>query len=291
MQVSPGTIPAGYCPTSEQNRLNLYASLLSITFPLTAGLFNFGNVVPIPDQQGLPWVRTNSDGTLDKLYVYANGAWLAPHPVPPSSPILFAYNGGSGGIASYDGGDGGAISSITTDSGPMWQIATTDGQAPATDGSNVIGYGQFLLGQSAAYPQGAAGGEINHTLLLPELPAASVAFGPGFRGNGTLFQFGVAGAGSITLMSSSTSSQNVNVTSTGAWQIVDALNAESGPGTVTIAQIQQSGSTSFFQTEYPTVLGATSLSGNFEWSHQLVNTGSPQTSNLTGSYIETILNF
>lgn len=167
MQVIPGIIPAGYCPSSEQNRLNLYASLLSITFPLTAGTFNYGNTVPVPDQQSFPWIRTNSDGTPDGLYVYANGAWIRPHPVPPNSPIIFAYNGTLGSIATYDGGEVGSVS--TADSGPMWAPATTDGNAPAGDGSNVIGYGQFLVGQSANFPQGSTGGEASHTMILSEL--------------------------------------------------------------------------------------------------------------------------
>lgn len=168
MQVTPGTIPTGFCPSSEQQRFNLYASLLSVTFPLSASLFNFGNTVPIPDQQSFPWIRTNSDGTLDGLYVYANGSWVRPHSIPANSPVLFPYNGSLASIDTYDGGESGAV---TSDSGPMWKVATNDGAAPASDGSNVIAYGQMLVGYSTDFPQGASGGEINHTLVLPEIPA------------------------------------------------------------------------------------------------------------------------
>lgn len=169
MQVAVGDIPAGTCPATLQAMLNLFGSKLSITFPLSAAVFNYGNSVPIPDQQSFPWIRLNADGTPDGLYVYANGAWVRPHPVPPNSPILFPYNGSLASIATYDGGEGSSTTPVTDDSGPMWAPSTTDGLPPASDGSNVVAYGRMLLGQSAAYPQGATGGEYSHTQTPNEM--------------------------------------------------------------------------------------------------------------------------
>ena len=52
--------------------------------PGNYSLYNFGNTVPAVEDQDRPWLRTNADGSPDRLYVYFNGKWVAPHPVPAS---------------------------------------------------------------------------------------------------------------------------------------------------------------------------------------------------------------
>lgn len=173
MQVTPGQLPPGVCPQSLQQQFNLFAANLAITFPLSAGIYNYGNTTPEPDYQSFPWFRLNSDGTPDRWYVYANGSWVAPHPVPPNSPILFPYNGTLASLVSYDGGESSTSTtqpSTSDDTGQMWSVATTDGNFPNSTFSNVIGYGQFLLGQSATYAQGATGGQMAATLTFDQIP-------------------------------------------------------------------------------------------------------------------------
>lgn len=164
MQVVPGTLPQGFCPTSEQNRFNTYAQLLTITFPLTATAVNYGSTTPTSDQQALPWYRLNGDGTPDNWYVYANGAWIRPHPIPPNSPALQFYTGSFGSIDSYDGGESG---NPTSDSGPMWQVF---GQASDISTDYGTMGGRIPIGASADFPLGSTGGSIQHTFVLNEIP-------------------------------------------------------------------------------------------------------------------------
>ena len=174
MQVTPGSLPQGFCPTSLQNEFNTFAQFLTVTFPLTATAVNYGATTPAADQQALPWYRLNNDGTPDNWYVYANGMWIRPHPIPAQSPILFFYTGTFASIDTYDGGAAGAI---TSTAGPMWQVV---GQASdvATDYGTMGG--RMPVGVSADFAPGATGGEINHTLILSEITAHShPAFGGG----------------------------------------------------------------------------------------------------------------
>jgi hypothetical protein len=152
MQVTPGTLGPGFCPTSEQVRLNAYAAALAITFPLGLGNFSFGNTTPPPDMQGFPWFRLNADGSPDKWYSYFNGAWVTPHPIAANDPAAIRFFQGSyASIASYDGGDTNPVGSA---SGPMWQVVgqTTGG---ATDYGSMGGL--VPIGVSANFAQGATG--------------------------------------------------------------------------------------------------------------------------------------
>ena len=166
MQVVPGPLPVGFCPTSEQNRLNIYAQTLGVFFPL--GLFNgsYGNTVPAADMRSYPWFRLNSDGTPDRWYAYANGSWVAPNPVPANWPCPQFYNGSYASISTLDGGDG--PGPITSDSGAMWQVIgqTTD---VITDYGSMGG--RMPVGASADFAQGSTAGEILHVLVQAELPA------------------------------------------------------------------------------------------------------------------------
>lgn len=180
----------GYCPTSEQDRLNVYASLIAATFPLSAGIINYGNSTPLPDYQSFPWIRLNPDGTLDGTYAYANGSWTRPHPVPANSPILFAWNDVAANIATFDGGE---VASVSSNTGPMWQISTVDSLPPAADGSNVIAWGEMLIGQSTTYAQGSEGGVAQVTLDLTQIPPH---VHPPLAGSGTAFATRGAATGS-----------------------------------------------------------------------------------------------
>jgi hypothetical protein len=152
MQVTPGTLTPGFCPTSEQVRLNAFAAALAVTFPL--GLFNgsFGNPTPAPDMQSFPWYRLNSDGSPDRWYTYFDGAWVAPHPVAANDTAAIRFFQGSyASIGTYDGGD---TNSPGFASGPMWQVIgqTTGG---ATDYGSMGGL--VPIGVSANFAQGATG--------------------------------------------------------------------------------------------------------------------------------------
>lgn len=152
MQVTPGELPIGFCPSSEQQRLNTYASALAVTFPLGLGNFTQGNAAPPVDMQGFPWFRYNADGSPDRWYVYFNGSWVSPNPVAAQDAAAIRFHPGPyGAIATYDGGD-----TLTPGpaAGPMWQVI---GQT--TGGSTDYGTygGTTLVGVNAVFGEGQTG--------------------------------------------------------------------------------------------------------------------------------------
>jgi len=161
LPVSVGNLPEGYCRLSAQQELNTWASLLAVTFPLNYAIFNYGSNAPEPDQQGYPWVRLDGSGNLEGLYVFSNGVWLRPHPVPPESPVRWFYRDSSASLVSYDGGAAGAVTAIT---GPMWEVDT--------DMS-----GRMPIGVSDDFALDATGGAQEVTLTLDELPAHTHSIG------------------------------------------------------------------------------------------------------------------
>lgn len=165
MQVTPGMLPQGFCPASEQARLNTYAANLAVTFPLGLGNFSFSNTVPDPDMQSFPWFRLNSDGTPDRWYVYANGSWIAPNPIAANDPAAIRFHPGPYAVIStYDGGESGTV---TSDSGPMWQVV---GQVTNISTDYGTMGGRIPVGISADFGEGATGGSQAHTIVLNEVP-------------------------------------------------------------------------------------------------------------------------
>src|SRR6185503_15587642 len=79
---TPGTLLPGYCFTTwQQLYLDMIAQLTGY-LPGNFSTFNYGNTTPPVDDQDKPWIRTNVDGSLDRLYVFFSGVWASPHPSP-----------------------------------------------------------------------------------------------------------------------------------------------------------------------------------------------------------------
>jgi hypothetical protein len=148
---------ADYCFTTPQ-RLALdivgasYAVLSSTGTP-----WNYGNATPSVNNQSYPWLRLNSDGTPDKVYVFASGLWIARHPTPPGA--VFSYEGTEASITTFDGGESAAVTPFT---GPMWEkVSEMDGRSP-------IGPGTWSNGM--VINVGDQIGEEEHAITIPELP-------------------------------------------------------------------------------------------------------------------------
>lgn len=197
------------CYQNEQQRANGFANALSVDFPATATVLNYGSPTPDVDQQQFPWFRLNSDGTPDALYSYYNGNWVRAHPVPPQDAGLVFYNDSLSNLALYQGGEGNYVTAIdgtitptipiTATTGPMWQVnVAMQGMFPLGVANTSVAsqikdaYGNVIN----AFIQGQSGGEIQHTLTTPELAphshlydesgqtsGDSIASGHGFGGS------------------------------------------------------------------------------------------------------------
>lgn len=154
----PPTFGSGYCP-SPQQLANDIASGMTAYVEGGYMFFNYGSTQPIPDDQNKPWLRINNDGTPDRWYVYANGAWLWPHPTSPSSSERRMWAGLEADLVNYDGGSTG---SITDSTGPMWEVDHDfDARFPLGPGT-LTGAGVVAVG--------ATGGVETITLDVTQMP-------------------------------------------------------------------------------------------------------------------------
>lgn len=120
MLINGGELPSGVCYQNEQQRLNGYVQAITVTFPASASVFNYGSTTPTIDNSAFPWFKLNPDGSVPSPYwfVYFNGQWISPHSIPANYPISYLYKDS---FSSLDTFDGGAAGTVTDTTGPMWQ--------------------------------------------------------------------------------------------------------------------------------------------------------------------------
>ena len=171
LPVIPGTLPQGFCPATWQDALNGFSAQQNVTIPASAASIQVSATKP--GDTTLPWQQLDSLGRPTRIYVFAQGAWLSLHTLPPGFVIIWTgalpdTPDASGGFPVFDGGDANARSPY---SGPMWQLANTalDGSGTKVfDGRAPMGVGTFPSGATIA--QGDKKGEDLHKLTVEEMP-------------------------------------------------------------------------------------------------------------------------
>lgn len=118
----PGTLPEGFCPATEQARLDTYATHLAVTIPEGSYQFIIQAAKPGPSfQTGYVWKRL-VNGYPERDYLFVSGVWFSPHPIQPSGNHRALYIGSLPDLINEDGGSAGAVTATT---GPMWEEDTT----------------------------------------------------------------------------------------------------------------------------------------------------------------------
>lgn len=149
----PGTLPVDFCPAGEQERYNMYVSLLSGFLPGNFSTWNTGSSEPTVENRALPWHRTNADGSPDRDYDYYNGSWVSRHLLDPSTAVRWIWVGTTGDLENFDGGAPGTVSD---DTGPMWEVDTdfsgkiprgADGTVPVSTNANELSSGSSASDQ------------------------------------------------------------------------------------------------------------------------------------------------
>lgn len=158
-------LSAAYCFTNF-NRFALdIVAQMSGFLPGQYNLFNFGNDEPSVNDRTKPWVRTNADSTFDKIYVFAGGAWVSPHPMPVGARIIAPSTLLSASdVWAWDGGDGSdpATTTPTFATGAMWEVD------PILTARFPLGAGTLPSG--AVIAPNATGGAETHAIVAAEVP-------------------------------------------------------------------------------------------------------------------------
>ena len=166
LSITPEQLPTGVCPSDLQGIWNLFAAYGSVVVPDSSGKQWVFSATK-PSDQNVGWFQLDTLGRPVRPYIFAQGAWLSLHPIPPGMTMWW-FRALPSNINTYDGGDASTTFPNATDlAGPMW------GQATDING-NVIA-AQFPL-SAGTLPSGKVlnvgdtGGEENHALTIQELP-------------------------------------------------------------------------------------------------------------------------
>ena len=120
-----GTIPPGLCFT---NIPELYSTFVDTTTAYVDGnysLFNYGNQAPSADDIDKPWIKLDNSGRFDRVYGYADGYWLSPHPCPALGKERRIWTGTPEELKVYEDSSNtveAADANIYT--GPFWEVDT-----------------------------------------------------------------------------------------------------------------------------------------------------------------------
>lgn len=126
LKLIPGTLPSGYCPSTEQERYNKYFQLGYALLPTGTGYtIKVSDTAPTSSERSTTlWMPiTGSYG--GKVFYYQSGYWTCPHPVPASSDFRrIVAAGDESAVWALDGGDGDDPSSTapTSYTGAMWEV-------------------------------------------------------------------------------------------------------------------------------------------------------------------------
>lgn len=182
--IQNGQLPMGFCPPDFQTMLNAFSAAQFAVFSSLSSLVVSSSP---PADHTVAWLRLDSFGNPVRIYFFAQGAWLSPHPLLPGFTML--WNQALPNFTTYDGGDA-SIPPFSAITGQMWQLmaATTNGLDLGGKKPGDAGYvnpqvmvAQFPVGVGTfpAPPAGSGvmvsvagtGGFDQHVLAAAEVPA------------------------------------------------------------------------------------------------------------------------
>jgi hypothetical protein len=168
-----GTLPEGFCPATEQERLDAYVQQLTGVLPGDYSTFNYGETEPAPEDRDKPWLKLGAGGTPDDGWmIWYGGQWVKAqqHPDFPGKIVPLYKSEWAGyteaqvaaAIKELDGGDAG---------NPFWVLCDGSNGTPDLRGRAPIGAGagSGLTNRS----QNDSGGSEEVTLTEAQMPAHS----------------------------------------------------------------------------------------------------------------------
>jgi len=198
ISITSQSVPTGFCFTNWNESWPILVSLLRASLGETSssggtvdlgtsGFINIGKSTPDQDDRDKPWLRINSNDSVDRWYWWDIGvsAWVWPHEVPPSDDRIYMFVGLDTAVATLDGGDA-LPTPIAATTGQFWEIYTPlQARFP-------VGVGTFPVSLTNVTRLGT-GGVDQYTLTTDQIPAhthiirnpyGSGGTAPGFEGTG-----------------------------------------------------------------------------------------------------------
>ena len=188
LYLTPGTVPTnGALPGTLQALINVVADYMGISGSSAFNGLNFGSSTPSPDNQSLPWFKTDASGNPVGLFSWNGVTWTG---ISTQTP---AYSGNTNypvnptvGQVIYDTVAGGLVfwngTIFTTVDGMVGDTKEVQATSLAQALLNNPGWAQDTLsigrvvagagaatGSTVAHSYGATLGEESHTMLLSEL--------------------------------------------------------------------------------------------------------------------------
>lgn len=197
----PGTLPAGFCPSTEQERLNTYADYLEAQLSAGMAFYNYGSSAPAVQYQAYPWLRTT-----DMRWYRFEGVWKS----PVQDYSLYErrlFVGSLGDLQTYDGGD---TDPQSTESGPMWEVDTAfEGRSPMGPGAITGANPSKTLSVEENFGEGAHVQNVGELAQHSHVPDSTLA--DGFLGHavaGAPATFNVSGGGDTISMGATATAGN-----------------------------------------------------------------------------------
>lgn len=153
-------VPEDYCFTTWDALIQKVADNIAGELAGSGTLPTFGKDTPDSSSRDRPWIRLNANGSLDRIYVFWNGLWVAPHQTPAAGSERRIWVGTTGALETYDGGASGDVTDV---SGPFWEVDT------AFEAKFPVGVGTFE--STATVSVNGTGGAEQTTLLVGNLAA------------------------------------------------------------------------------------------------------------------------
>ena len=185
--LQPGTAAQNdQLPGTPQALLNYVSANTGIAGTSLFNGINFGSATPSPDNQNLPWFKTDSFGNPLGLYSWNGVAWAGIATQTPSGPSTARPVSPTVGLQFYDTTIGGLIfwnstiwSTVSGMVGDVKEVQAPDITTALTNNPGwvqdtasigcVIGGAGSANGSIAAHAYGSQVGEEAHTMLLGEL--------------------------------------------------------------------------------------------------------------------------
>lgn len=172
--VTTTALAGGFCPTSEQDRLDTYATRTVVSLPTDYSTFVVGSDKPTNQLVGV-WLKLDASGRPERWFTFAEGAWLSPHLVPIG--YIQLYMGDIASIKTFDGGEDIGATPTSVYAGPFWEEVTEakgrtivhpDPTRTLIQFQSVTPFGGGAPINNIAF--GSSGGEERHTLSPNEIP-------------------------------------------------------------------------------------------------------------------------